>query len=212
MHGHVEVLGCQNTAVNLADGPNSMVLHPPATGMTQENSIPAGRSTDVPARMVAASDPTRIAEALHRVPEHKRPVLRPELFAFYAEHFPQHTIALCCFDNAEARRARPLLLWYHPNDPDLVVLPALDCHTGGVPDRDAEVGTDHCVLLGSTGGNPVAYDPDMRHKLRAFLPDAVVGTWVGEPLPNGDFAIARTDLAALGGSADLRAKLRRVRP
>jgi hypothetical protein len=29
-HGWIEVLGCQNTAVNLATGPNAMLLHLPA--------------------------------------------------------------------------------------------------------------------------------------------------------------------------------------
>ncbi|MGH3648095.1 MAG: hypothetical protein ACRDTM_13085, partial [Micromonosporaceae bacterium] len=62
--------------------------------------------------VVLASDPTQIPGALSRVPERKRPALNPELFDFYAKVFPQHSIALCCFDNADAQQASPLLIWY----------------------------------------------------------------------------------------------------
>ncbi|CCH34699.1 hypothetical protein ABZ816_29935 [Actinosynnema sp. NPDC047251] len=247
-HGHIEVLGYQNTAVNLADGPNSMLLHLPATGMTRANFIPVGRHTDVLTRManaagpvavaaagsvawmdaepvevfehdvytiVLAADPTRIPEALHQVPAHQRPTVSPGLFRFYADAFPRHTIALCCFDNAEAAQAKPLLLWYHPNDPDRIVLPALDSHTGGVPDLDAPVQTAHQVLLGTPNGFPVTYGPGMRHKLRTFLPDAVIGVDSYDLLPNGDFAISVADLASLDTENfhDLgHALLHRVRP
>jgi hypothetical protein len=51
--------------------------------------------------VLLASDPTLIPAALHRVPQHRRPYLNPDLLTFYADHFPDHTIAVCCFDNAE---------------------------------------------------------------------------------------------------------------
>lgn len=81
--------------------------------------------------VLLADDPTLIHTALHRVPWKRRPRIEPELLVFYAEHFPDHAIALCCFDNADARQAKPLLVWYHPNDPDQLTVPALDSHTGG---------------------------------------------------------------------------------
>ena len=44
-------------------------------------------------------------------------------------------------------------------------------------------------------GTPVPYPPDMRHKLRAFLPDRVTGIQFTQGLlPNGDFAITIDDL------------------
>lgn len=151
-HGLVEVLGYQNTAVNLAGGPNAMLLHAPAACMSQEHFISIGRSADVLIRMrdaaaraqpvaasadiawmgadaavevfdhdiytvVLASDPTQIPAALHHVPPYKRPPLNPVLFEFYADAFPGYTIALCCFDNAQALRAKPLLMWYPPTTP-----------------------------------------------------------------------------------------------
>src|SRR2546422_68401 len=147
--GPVEVLGYQNTVANLDTGPNAMLLHLPATGMTRANFLdtddtpdvlrdlvdalrpaawgaPAGRA--VPAgpppavevfdhgvyTVVLAADPRDIPAALERVPDLKRPSLSPDLFDFYAETFPDYPVALCCFDNADARRAAPLLMWYRP--------------------------------------------------------------------------------------------------
>src|SRR5690349_14845741 len=231
-HGVVEVLGYQNTAVNLATGPNAMLLHLPSLGVKSSQFIGVGRHGDVLSRMVdavrpvaaeadiewmdsgcaaevfehdiytvvLAGDPTQITAALAQVPAHKRPVVNPELFEFYRDVFPCHTVALCCFDNTEEQRAKPLLIWYEPIDQDRIVLPALDCHTGAVPDRDVLVPRDHWLLFGSDEtvqewGEPVEYAAGMRHSLRALLPDRVTGIEIaGELTANGDFAISLADL------------------
>jgi hypothetical protein len=151
--------------------------------------------------VLLAADATAIPAALDRVPERKRPRLNPDLFAFYARHYPEHRIAVCCFDNTEAHRAKPLLMWYPPIDPDLLIIPALDCHTGAPPDLDAQVEVDHSIVFGTDEGgpdwgSPVSYSPTMRAKLRAFLTDAVFGAYVRGSMPNGDFAISHADLLA----------------
>lgn len=148
--------------------------------------------------VVLASDPTQIPGALSRVPERKRPALNPELFDFYAKVFPQHSIALCCFDNADAQQASPLLIWYPPRDPSWIVLPAVDCHTGAVPELGAPVRTDHWVIFGSdqtppAWGSPV-YTLDLPPELRDLLPERVIGTQFTGELPNGDFGMAYQDL------------------
>ncbi|MCX5205346.1 hypothetical protein OG897_28295 [Streptomyces sp. NBC_00237] len=235
VHGLIHVLGYQNTAVNLAGGPNAMLLHLPAVQLTPEHFLPAGHDGDVLRRMVdavapvsvaadgiawmgaepepvrvfehdiytvlLAADPHAIPAALRHVPPHRRPVLDPELLRFYADHFPDHTVALCCFDNADAKRAKPLLLWYEPLDADRLTVPALDCHTGGAPDLDAEVPVDHWVLFSTDEapadwGSPVEYSGHMRHRLRGFLPDTVIGRYFGDEqkLINGDFTISHLDL------------------
>ncbi|NUT94632.1 MAG: hypothetical protein HOY78_21695 [Saccharothrix sp.] len=229
-HGPIEVLGYQNTAVNLSDGPNAMLLHLPAADGV--GFVPVGRSGDVLARMraatepaldtaamdwmsndearfsifehdvytvVLAADPMSVPAALHRVPPRKRPSLRPELFTFYADVFPLHTIALCCFDNAEAQIAKPLLLRYRPIDPDLVHLPGIDSHTGEAPDLDADVDTDHWLVFGTDDPDWGAhYDrpPGMRHELRSYLPASVRGLAVEGRHPNGDFVLTLDDLRA----------------
>jgi hypothetical protein len=244
-HGLVHVLGYQNTAVNLASGPNAMLLHLPTRALTPRQFLPVGRAGDVLQRMVdavtpaaaaasmgmdpepgsvvvfdhdvytvvLAGDPTAIPEALDQVRPNRRPSLDPDLLRFYADHFPGHTIALCCFDNADAQQAKPLLLWYPPHDPDLLTVPALDCHTGKAPDLDATVPVDHWVLFATDEapqdwGNPVEYPADMRHSLRDFLPDTVLGSYYGddEELVNGDFAIGHRDL--LDGALDRVTRLR----
>ncbi|MCD0449933.1 hypothetical protein LO762_12135 [Actinocorallia sp. API 0066] len=246
-HGRIEVLGYQNTAVNLAAGPNALLLHLPARSIDARHFLPVSRAESVLQNMVDAVAPVAagstidwmggdaprgavqvfrhdiytvvlaenaadITAALGRVEPSRRPALNPELFDFYAAAFPDHAVALCCFDNAEAAAAKPLLLWYRPLDDDRLVLPAIDCHTGAVPDLDAVVHTDHWVLFGSDEtdpdwGTPVTYRDRLRSRLRAFLPDRVVGRRFQEPLPNGDFAITHTDLR----QADLT-RIHRLRP
>ncbi|WP_432035934.1 hypothetical protein [Streptomyces cucumeris] len=248
-HGLIHVLGYQNTSVNLATGPNAMLLHLPALPMARENFLSVGTSDDILERMVdavrpipvaapatmdwmswdpvprvavfdhdvytvlLARDATAIPEALYQVEPRKRPRLDPRLLEFYAERYPCHTIAVCCFDNGDAQRAKPLLMWYEPLDPDQLTLPALDCHTGGPPDPDAEVPVDHWVLFGTDEapegwGEPVDHPAGMRHTLRGFLPDRVMGAYYGqEALPNGDFTLAHEDL--LAGDLD---RVRRLRP
>ncbi|WP_052432562.1 hypothetical protein [Streptacidiphilus carbonis] len=121
---------------------------------------------------------------------------------------------MCCFDNADVQLAKPLLLWYPPLEPDRLTLPALDSHTGGVPDLATEVPVDHWVLLStdqapSEWGAPVDYPKDMRHGLRTFLPTSVVGRYYGpgHALLNGDFAIGHHEL--LAGDLD---RITRVQP
>ncbi|MEO3752577.1 hypothetical protein [Streptomyces sp. B6B3] len=250
-HGLIHVLGYQNTAVNLAGGPNAMLVHLPTRRLTPEQFLAVGKAGDVLERMVAAveavpggagdlvwmggaepqpvqvfdhdvytvllaADPTAIPAALRRVPPHRRPDLDPDLLRFYADHFPDHTIAVCCFDNADAQRAKPLLLWYPPLDPDRLTLPALDCHTGAAPDLDASVPVDHWVLLSTDQaaagwGEPVDYPKRTRHGLRGFLPATVLGRRYGPgtDLLNGDFSISHRDL--LVGDLDRVTRLQPVR-
>ncbi len=244
-HGPVEVLGYQNTAVNLADGPNAMLLHLPAAGaMTQANflntadtpyalrdlvdavrppvwaqgsgAVAAGEPRGVEVfdhdvyTVVLAADPRDIPAALARVPEHKRPTIGDELFGFYARAFPGYPVAVCCFDNADARRAAPLLLWYEPIFPDRLTAPALDAHSGAPPDPDAVVEADHWVVIGLDDppegwGIPVRYRRDPG-PLKPFLPARVIGREVaGTRLRNGDFVISLADARA--GRVDGLARL-----
>lgn len=158
--------------------------------------------------VVLAEDPADVPTALDRVPAHRRPAISTELLDFYARTFPGYTIALCCFDNADAQRARPLFLWYEPAEPDILRLPALDCHTGGVPEPGIRVDREHLLLFGGDDSPPettapVHYRPGTRHDLRRFLPGRVQGVRVQyeheagpELFRNGDFLLSLADLKA----------------
>nr|WP_246425726.1 hypothetical protein [Streptomonospora nanhaiensis] len=249
-HGLVHVAGYQNVALNLAGGPNAMVLHFPARAMGPDNFVPVGDAENVLADMalalpppapaapggmapmggaagaaprvrvfdhdvytvLLAEDATLIPAALEEVPRRRRPRLDHGLLRFYTDHYPDHVFAVCCFDTAERRRAKPLLVWYVPLDPDVLTAPALDGHTGGPPDLADRVLTDHTVLFGTDEaadgwGWPVRYRDTAGPGLAPFLPDAVVGARFHGFMPNGDFAIPHA--AVLAG--DLRA-VRRVGP
>lgn len=185
----------------------------------------AGRAAPPPVQVfehdiytvVLATNATLIPDALSLVPEHRRvPVNRP-LFDFYAREYPGHAVALCCFDNRDAARSDPLLLWYEPLRPDRVELPAIDCHTGEIPEIGAPVEADHWVILGFDEPAPSMWpwestsmdwsDEVRRSPAGPFLPSAIVGRTFTGLLANGDFMIGEADLAA--GRTDL---MQRVGP
>ncbi len=123
-------------------------------------SLSIGRSLSQPAAVeifeaagiytvVLAQDARAIPDALDQVPKDKRPKLNPELFEAYAKWYPDWTIALCCFNNNEAQEALPMLWWYEPMNPEILFLPALDCHTGSVPSLHSSVQVDHTLAAGS---------------------------------------------------------------
>jgi hypothetical protein len=220
VHGLIHVLGYQNTPQNLADGPNAMLLHLPGV-VTRENFIdtstcpwllsemvdavrPLSRSLSVGSAMqsvevfdhdiytvVLAGSAALVADALVQVPPRRRASVSAELLGFYAERYPDHAIALCCFDTRDALEADPLLIWYTPHDPSVLSLPAVDCHTGGVPDLTALVPADHWVILGSSpAGTPIERPPAVAE----FLPSHVIGRRFEGLMPNGDFRISLQDL------------------
>jgi hypothetical protein len=146
--------------------------------------------------VVLAGDPRDIPSVLDQVPYAKRPTVNPALFEAYARWYPGWTIALCCFNNRRAKLANPLLWWYEPIDPGTLFLPALDCHTGDVPDVGGNVIVDHVVAVGSyrmTGGNWVEYR-SAPAAVRPYLCDHVLGERYRGTLPNGDFVCALADL------------------
>ena len=238
--GHIEVVGYQNTAINLSRGPNAMLLHLPAVTMSPRNFLDTTANREILADMVRAvtpssasygpmasygappaqvqvfehdiytvvlaTDPRSIPAALDMVPPHRRPRLRRSLLKFYANAYPGYPVALCCFDNADARKAAPLLLWYPPRDPNWLVAPAIDCHTGRAPDPNGWVSVDHHLIVG-VPMQPTRYRPESEQgvvhytqpagPLGAFLPHCVAGrTFTQGHLPNGDFAVATADVQA----------------
>ena len=148
--------------------------------------------------VVLARDPRDIPAALERVPAEKRPDLKPEIFAAYAEWYPGWQIALCCFSNAQAVEADPLLWWYVPAFPDVYFAPTLDSHTGGVPDLTTEVELDHGIAVGTSDGkgSPIDYSDKVPDDVRNLLPRFGVGREFAEFQGNGDFLFLREEAQA----------------
>ncbi len=144
--------------------------------------------------VVLAADARAIPAAFDQIPERKRPQLNSELFGWYHTTFPGWPVALCCFDNTERIRATPMLWWYRPTYPDWLFAPAIDCHTGAIPDLDSQVSVDHWVILGSPAmstdrGVGVTYRDQVPEALASYLPDRVTGRYVGGRLRNADFVM-----------------------
>jgi hypothetical protein len=142
--------------------------------------------------IVLAKDANDIIPALDQVPARKRPVVSAELMAFYADHYPGWPVMLCCFDNSEAQKAAPLLLYYTPKDTERVCAPGIDCHTGGVPDLASLVDVESWAFIGTTGKThhmaiPVSYGDTLPPLVRQLLPDAVIAMCYRGKYPNGDY-------------------------
>src|SRR5262249_48732233 len=94
-----------------------------------------------------------------------------------------------------------------PANPNELFAPALDCHSGAVPDLSAGVTVDHTVAVGShvldqdgfwerargkelgsalEDGTRVRFRDATPQKARPFLCNHVVGSTYGGTLPNGD--------------------------
>src|SRR5687768_9616408 len=125
-----------------------------------------------------AQDARDIPAALDQVPPSKQPALNPALFDTYSEWYPDWTIALCCFNNNEPKIADPLLWWYKPMFPEELFLPALDWHTGDVPNLDANVYVDHVLAVGSNAlknGAKVWYG-QIKPDVARYLQPTVIGS------------------------------------
>lgn len=159
--------------------------------------------------ILLARDASDIPSALNRVPANKRPKVNRALFDFYASEYPGYAVALCCFDNSNSKEAEPIMVWYRPaNRSGRYRLPALDCHTGAVPDLNAQVQTDHWVFMSTNvmqGGHGVRYREEgaIPPHVRALLPNKVYGAYFGDRMQNGDFGILQPEHLALGSKSKI---------
>lgn len=149
--------------------------------------------------IVLATDATLIHNALRRVPEAKRPRLNKEIFDAYAAWYPEWTVALCCFNNGDAKTATPMLWQYEPMNNRGLFLPALDCHSGEVPNLNKKVVVDHTIVVGSNlmkigRGSVVNYTHNFPKEITPYLADEVIGRQIQGMLTNGDFFIEIGDV------------------
>lgn len=84
--------------------------------------------------IVLSQDTEQIPKVLQHVKPERRPNLNPDIFTAYKKWYPGWTFALCCFSNKEEAKAKPMLWWYIPRNPDKLFFPALDAHNGAPPE------------------------------------------------------------------------------
>ncbi len=147
--------------------------------------------------VVLAQYPSDVPAALSRVPADRRPAINNEIFSFYERVYPGNWLALCCFNNRDAKLAAPLMFWYHPSNPRELRVPAIDAHDGSPPRVGELVDVDHAVIFGShrlvERGQVVRYT-DQLGGLADFLPQRIIGERATGRRPNGDWAIPVEDV------------------
>lgn len=156
--------------------------------------------------VVLSSEPSKIYDALERVPSDKRPQISRELLEWYKKNFPNWSVALCCFKETADTKADPLFWWYKPIDESKLLFPAIDCHTGGVPDMNESVYTDHVIVMNSDQWSddgkaqklPKSWmdDYEIPEISRKFFPDEmrIIGRQSTQRMINGDFMITADSL------------------
>ena len=101
--------------------------------------------------------PSAIGDSMHRIPENKRPQVKAELLTWYEKTYPGWSLAVCCFDNKDKKKAEPLFWWYKPLKPEQLFFPAMDSHDGNPPHLNNNLGfdfrnsvwVDHIIMAGS---------------------------------------------------------------
>lgn len=153
--------------------------------------------------VVMSNKPSLISQALQLVPENKRPAISPQLIQWYEDNYPGYSVAVCCFDNQEAQGAQPLFWWYKPMNPQELFFPAVDCHSGQIPDLTKKVEVDHllaCAVKGidSSANGARVFDKAslIEEPFQEYFPERIVGAdyTFSPPLNNGDFIISKTDV------------------
>lgn len=155
--------------------------------------------------IVIAKNAKELAKAIKSdaVSADRRPALNDDIIKAYTKWYPNWAIAVCCFNNTDAKRAKPLLFSYEPtkqDDPDYLFVPSLDAHDGKVPDLNASVDVDHTIFVATSDmsdnhGMTVFYsDPTIALGVAELLPRKVTGKVVSGSYRNGDVVFKRSDL------------------
>lgn len=159
--------------------------------------------------IVIAQNASMLTSALQEVEPLKRPKLNDALFGTL-ERWYQCPVAVCCFNNAESGKARPLAFAFQPFDPEHIVVYTLDAHDGQVPNPSALVKMDHAIFVGSyltpeSKCAKVTYRDQIPDHMSPYILDHVMGMELRDRLQNGDISFSTEAVRAgiFDGSRDL---------
>ncbi|MGH1335548.1 MAG: hypothetical protein ACRBFS_05415 [Aureispira sp.] len=117
-----------------------------------------------------------LLNTLAQIPINKKPVLTAELLDFFRNNYNQFPLLLCCFNNANALQAAPILVHYPPQFPATLMVNTLDSH-GGIPVIGKSTPFHQKIIIGSYKNTQeemkVPYKklaPDFCPPLQDFLP------------------------------------------
>lgn len=150
--------------------------------------------------IVIAKDASSLPSALAQIHPLKRPTVNTSVFETL-EQWYRCPVAVCCFNNAESGKAKPLAFAFEPLYPDKLVVYTLDAHDGKPPDPTASVVLDHTVFVGSyltppSIGAAVKYGDEIPEHMQPYVLQNVMGTRIDEKLENGDIIFSTSDVRA----------------
>jgi hypothetical protein len=239
-HRYIHVLGFQNRVINDFHRANAVILPVPATGpLGPENLIEVAsledqagplrqmdpnRSLSVP-RVVrgfqlvqkghyALAWVNRVEDAVHALgtlPEELRPPIDRAALAAHARWYPGWPLVLCCWRGR--MQSAPVVLWYEPQNPQRLFLPALEAPAGGVPRPLESAPRDLTLVIGSAihpFGVAARSKAWLAAELRVFLPPTIWGSVLKGEAPNVDYEVEVAPLRRLenvAGKHDLHPRL-----
>lgn len=163
------------------------------------------------------ADATAIGAALETIHLSRRPQISQGLIEFYLRTWPNDALAIGCFSQASGKATEPVGIEYHPEDWDLLRMPAVDAH-GEIPDLRALVRVRHRLIVGTSElglGGHVAYRERhaMDPRLAQLLPGRVAGAELLDiPMPNGDFYVDFSELGENGARVGYLLRARGAEP
>lgn len=144
--------------------------------------------------IVLADSIKEAAKVLEKVPENKRPELSSEFTDSFEKLYANYPVAICCWSGDI--EPEPLLWWYEPANPDMLMIPTMDSHDGKAIDQTAQVKMDHIISIGSNNefNKGIAVKVNVPKKYQDLMPNFVKGTKIKGTFLNGDCSVSLNSL------------------
>jgi hypothetical protein len=110
-----------------------------------------------------------VQEALKVLQPSKRPEISKELLEWYDKFYPGWDLVVCVFGADKVMESQPIAFTYRPLPEwkDALFYPAVDSHSGGIPDLNEDVDVDHFLFAPSSRGATIPSQSSMPKYLLA---------------------------------------------
>jgi len=131
------------------------------SGMYEVFIASGGIGTSVAGMIQGKKHP--VQEALKVLQPSKRPDISKELLEWYDKFYPGWDLVVCVFGADKTMESQPIAFTYRPLPEwkDALFYPAVDSHSGGVPDLHEEVFVDHFLFAPSSRGAAIPAQSSM---------------------------------------------------
>lgn len=123
------------------------------------------------------------------VPAEKRPEISSDLLNFFADHYKDWNLVVCCFSGDKEMEAQPIMFEYKPFYPDYLYFPGMDAHNGDKPDLSKQVPMDHTIIFSIKNETDGTYKIFKQEVPEILKNREYKGTIINGPALNGDWYV-----------------------